>query len=65
MSKMNKVEDRAAFTVGEFLEWSRISRSKFYGEVGAKRICVRKLGKRTLILRTDAEAWLHALPASE
>ena len=50
------------FTVNEFLIWSRISRQTFYREVAAGNIVVRKLGKRTLIDREEAERWFNALP---
>ena len=51
-----------AFTVEELLSWARISRTKLYEEIKEKRIKPRKLGRKTLILRTDAEAWLNNLP---
>ena len=60
---MNK-HDSGAFTVKEFLAWSRISRTKFYEEVSAGHIPLRKLGKRSLILRSDAENWLNKLPTA-
>ena len=63
MSQHNQV-DPAAFTVKEFLSWARISHTKFYDEVGNGRIVPRKCGKRTLVLRTDAEEWLNNLPTA-
>ena len=55
---------RAAFTVNEFLEWARISRSTFYKEVAAGKIEIRKVGGRSLVLRANAENWLNSLPLS-
>ena len=52
----------AALTVTEFLAWASIGRTKFYQEVKAGRLKIRKIGRKTLILRADAEAWLNALP---
>jgi len=52
----------AAFTVQEFLIWARMGRNKFYDEVNEGNIKIRKLGRKTLILKTDAMAWLNALP---
>ena len=52
---------RGAMTVREFLEWSRISRSTFYKEVKEGRIPLKKVGKRSLVLMSDAEAWLEGL----
>jgi hypothetical protein len=51
-----------AMTVSEFLRWASIGRTKFYSEVQAGRITLRKIGSKTVILRADGEAWLHALP---
>ena len=50
-------------TVLEFLSWARISRSTFYKEVGEGRIPLKKVGKRSLVLVRDAEAWLEGLPS--
>ena len=57
-------QDNGALTVKEFLAWSRISRTKFYEEVSAGRIPLRKLGKKSLVLRSDAENWLNKLPTA-
>jgi len=59
---MTNNSDTGAFTVEEFLSWARISRTKLYEEIKEQRITPRKLGRKTLILRTDAEAWLNNLP---
>ena len=53
--------DYGAFTVKEFLEWSRISRTTFYKLVKDGEIRICKVGKRTLIRRQDAEDWLNCL----
>ncbi len=53
-----------AMTVSEFLRWACVGRTKFYAEVKAGRIALRKIGSKTVILRSDAEAWLRALPAA-
>ena len=39
-----------------------ISRSKFYEEVAAGRIPLRKCGRRTLVAADDMEAWAAGLP---
>ena len=51
-----------AMTVREFLQWARISRTTFYKEVKERRIPLKKVGKRSLVLMRDAEAWLESLP---
>lgn len=50
------------YTVNEFLEIYKIGRTKFYQEVDSGRLKIRKLGRKTLVLAKDAEAWLNALP---
>lgn len=52
----------AAFTIQEFCEWARCGRSTFYKEKEEGRLKTRKLGKKVVILKSDAEAWLNALP---
>jgi len=51
-----------ALTVKEFLTWARISRTTFYNQVNAGKIPLKKVGKRSLVLRSDAEIWLNSLP---
>lgn len=53
-----------AMTVPEFCHWASIGKTKLYGEVKAGRIVLRKIGAKTVILRSDAEAWLHSLPTA-
>ena len=53
-----------AMTVIEFLAWSRISRTTFYKEVKEGRIPLKKVGKRSLVLVRNAEAWLEGLPST-
>ncbi len=53
-----------ALTVKEFLIWARISRTTFYKEVREGRLPLKKIGRRSLILRSDADAWLSNLPTA-
>lgn len=39
-----------------------ICRAQLYKEIGAGRIKVRKLGRRTLVERTEQQLWLTSLP---
>jgi excisionase family DNA binding protein len=55
---------RGAMTVDEFCGWARIGRSKFYQEVQEGRIRLRKIGRKSVVIRQDAEAWLSSLPAT-
>jgi excisionase family DNA binding protein len=54
---------REAFSVREFCARYGICKQTFYDEIHRGRITAKKLGKKTVILRADAEAWAKALPA--
>src|SRR6187549_3004471 len=54
--------DRAALSVKEFCTWAGVSRSTLYNMIDAHEIRVRKVGNRTVVLCSDALAWLEALP---
>jgi excisionase family DNA binding protein len=56
------VSSREAFAVREFCDRYGICRATFYDEVKRGRIKARKLGKKTLVLKSDAEAWAASLP---
>lgn len=49
-------------TVAEFKSRYAISHSKFYREVKAGRIPIRKVGSSTRISEEDAKAWFDSLP---
>ena len=51
-----------AMTVREFCKWASVGKTTLYSQAKSGRITLRKIGGRTLILRSDAEAWLRALP---
>jgi excisionase family DNA binding protein len=57
--------DREAFAVREFCARYGICRQTFYDEVRRGRLRAVKLGKKTIVLRTDAEAWVATMPALE
>ena len=46
----------------EFCNAYRLCREKAYQEVRARRLRAVKLGRKTLILRADAEVWAASLP---
>jgi excisionase family DNA binding protein len=54
----------AALTVPEFCRWVRIGRTTLYAEVKAGRIKLRKIGAKSVILRSDGDAWLRSLPTT-
>jgi hypothetical protein len=53
-----------AMSVSEFCRWASIGKTKLYSELKGGRLVARKLGAKTIILRSDAEAWLNSLPAA-
>lgn len=58
-------QSKVALTIPDFCNLYGVGRSFTYDEINAGRLKIRKAGKRTLILRTDADAWLNALPEAE
>ncbi len=54
-----------SLSLEQFCQQYSISRAKAYLEVDAGRLVFRKLGKKTLVRRADAEAWLNSLPATK
>ena len=52
---------KLALSIPEFLAAVPIGRTKLYEELKAGRLRAVKVGKRTLILITDAERWLATL----
>ena len=57
--------ERGALTIKEFCDWSGVSLTKAYEEINAGRLVMRKLGRRSIIRRIDAEQWLSDLPVGK
>ncbi|MEP7452410.1 helix-turn-helix domain-containing protein [Phyllobacterium sp. SB3] len=53
---------KPVLTIEEFCEEYGIGRSYAYLQIRAGKLPTKKAGKRTLILRGEADAWLEALP---
>jgi excisionase family DNA binding protein len=51
-----------AMSVAEFAEYARICESSVWKQIRERRLAARKLGRRTVILKEDAEAYLRDLP---
>ena len=49
---------KGALPFSQFLAWAGIRKSKAYDEAAKGRLRLTKVGSKTLVLRTDAEAWL-------
>lgn len=52
---------RAAISIREFTALTGLGRTSTYREIREGRLKVRKVGRRTLILQEDVQAWLTAL----
>jgi hypothetical protein len=51
-----------AMTVDQFCRWACIGKTKVYAEAKSGRLILRKIGTKTVILRSDADARLRSLP---
>lgn len=59
-----QVLPKGAYTVDEFCKAYGIGRHLAYTEMGGGRLQYRKAGRRTVIRKVDADAWLDSLPAA-
>ena len=51
-----------ALTIKEFCDAYRVCRENGVSRIRARRLRAVKLGRKTLILRADAEVWAASLP---
>lgn len=67
MAPRQNNQDEKWFTVEQFCEWAGISRSLFYVTLvpNDQAPIRRKIGAKTVILKTDAEEWMKTLPKKE
>ena len=56
------IGEKLACSISETAELSGVCRTLIYREINAGRLIAHKAGTRTIILRTDREDWLKALP---
>jgi excisionase family DNA binding protein len=54
--------EKLAYSPSEAAKLVGIGRTKLYAEARANRITIRKSQRKSLILRSDLENWLRALP---
>ena len=57
--------DKIALTVAEAAAVASMGITKFYEEMNAGRITARKNGRRTVVMRSEIERYLHDLPKAE
>jgi hypothetical protein len=53
---------RLAYSIRQLAKECDIGRSRIYEEISAQRLLARKIGRRTIIRRSDAIRWLRSLP---
>lgn len=54
--------ERAALSTLEACDYLNVGRTTLYAEMKSGRLPYRKKGRKTLILKADADAYLQALP---
>ncbi|WP_036813508.1 helix-turn-helix domain-containing protein [Phyllobacterium sp. UNC302MFCol5.2] len=57
------IEDRAALSTREACVYLNIGLTTLYRELQSGRLPFRKIGRKTVIRKMDAEQWLAELPA--
>ena len=53
--------EKVLLTVPEFLRQYTISRTSFYEQVKQGKLQLIKRGRRSLVAKTDADAWVESL----
>lgn len=54
-------EHRLAYSLAELRELTRLSRSTIHKEINEGRLKARKVGRRTIVLVEDAQAWIASM----
>jgi excisionase family DNA binding protein len=61
---MDNHQYKIVLTLEETCEIARIGRSTLYRSLRSGALRARKIGKKTVVLREDLQAWLQSLPTS-
>jgi hypothetical protein len=59
------VDGPLAFSICDLAKRTSIGKQSLYDAINARQLVARKLGRRTVILRADAESWLARAPMIE
>ncbi|MGA8693936.1 MAG: helix-turn-helix domain-containing protein [Xanthobacteraceae bacterium] len=54
--------EKRAFSIAEFCRRYGVGRTKVYEELRQGRLRARKIGRRTIVTKDDADDWLQQLP---
>lgn len=57
-----EVTGRAAYSIAEVMLQSGLGRDTIYKAINSGRLPARKVGRRTIVLTTDLQRFLEALP---
>jgi hypothetical protein len=52
------IDDRIAYSISDLVRLTSLSKQSIHDAINAQQLVARKLGRRTVILRADAESWL-------
>ncbi len=63
-NQLQSPPDKLAHSIDESCAIAGVGRSFIYAAIAAGDLTARKAGRRTLILRSDLEAWLAGLPTA-
>lgn len=64
LGPQTRATDALASSVEQSAAMAGVGRTFLYGEIKAGRLRARKAGRRTVVLRSDLEAWLQALSSA-
>lgn len=54
-----------SYTVEQVCELTSVGRTTVYAAIRSGNLVARKLGRRTILLRSDVDAWLAACPRTK
>jgi excisionase family DNA binding protein len=57
--------ERGAFGVDDCCRYLGIGRTTFYLEVESGNLALRKVGRKSIVTRAEADRWLNALPLAK
>lgn len=61
----DKPLDCGALPLKRFCAWANISAPTAYKEINEGRLELRKIGKKSIILKSEADRWLNSLPVAK
>jgi hypothetical protein len=61
-TKSSRRLHRLGYSIEHLSKEVDVGRSTIYHEIAAGRLVARKVGRRTIVRRSDAVRWLRALP---